>query len=533
MFGIQRKRSKEKSLRQTVSQFPFKYSLNNFDEFVSVQERLDTRCKDHIKTTRDVADPKRRLLQFDVQEICDNFEKGMMKALKDISKNHKKSTSTRAPVAEPSLFINEKPKGKSETHVEEFKDFSDSLPIFDESDEELIESLFSCEKNCDFPSLESEFMNDNEQTIVELTVLQPEHPSSLVLSQQVFEEEPLDYPHQGPHLDTRNPSDEDLGPIFDEEDEPGPVFDEEATSITSIVMESHLCFDPDTIPTPLSPDLQEHCENLDLINSLPDMFVKISSHDVIRFGLNKALITGDLFASSYALNEILIKMLLESKSLRTETDFCDLVLKSDLLSSENDKTWHLLRSFHVEKDMHVLRIIDIVACLDTILVYNVYFDVHLGRLKCVVQERQVQSQRNESIALVHQPEIWSFMNLRNGAVHGYRRDDPMSSQQLDDWFRLFSTLQAVEESYKESTYTIPFLRSEAVSQNPTTYPNQKHSWPDFEIDKPIFGNHFTCLKFVHVLDDYPMSLDPGIKDQFQMEASRGGRHNTCVLGTWN
>ena len=90
-----------------------------------------------------------------------------------------------------------------------------------------------------------------------------------------------------------------------------------------------------------------------------------------------------------------------------------------------------------------------------------------------VQERQVQSQRYESIALVHPPEIWGFMNLRNGAVHGYSRDDPMSSQQLDDWFRLFSTLQAVEESYKESTYTIPFLRSEAVSQNPTTCPSQK------------------------------------------------------------
>uniref|UniRef100_A0A0D3BGW2 Uncharacterized protein n=1 Tax=Brassica oleracea var. oleracea TaxID=109376 RepID=A0A0D3BGW2_BRAOL len=161
---------------------------------INRRERLDTRRKDHIKTTRDVADPKRRLLLFDVQDICDNLEKGMMKALKDISKNHKKSTSTRAPVAEPSLFISEKPK--------------------------------------------------------ELTVLQPEHPSCLVFSQQVFEEEPLDFPHQGPCLDTRNPSDEDLAPIFDEEDEHGPVFDEEATSITSIVMESHLCFDPDTIPAP-------------------------------------------------------------------------------------------------------------------------------------------------------------------------------------------------------------------------------------------------------------------------------------------
>ena len=153
-----------------------------------MQERVDIRCKDHIKTTSDVADPKRRLLQFDVQEIYDNFEKRMMKALEDISKSHKKSTSTRAPVAAPSLFISKKSKGKSETHIEELKDFSDSLPTFDEYDEEPFENFFSCEKNCDLPSLEFEFMNDNEQTIVELTVLQPEQPSSLILSPQVFEE---------------------------------------------------------------------------------------------------------------------------------------------------------------------------------------------------------------------------------------------------------------------------------------------------------------------------------------------------------
>ncbi|KAF2606102.1 hypothetical protein F2Q68_00044121 [Brassica cretica] len=95
-----------------------------------------------------------------------------------------------------------------------------------------------------------------------------------------------------------------------------------------------------------------------------------------------------------------------------------------------------------------------------------------------------------------------------------------------------------------------------------SFHNSFTAWPDFEIDKPIFGNHFTCLMFAHVLDDYPKSLDPvfdvlrkekpfdyffrifdvvslvvlkvqDIKDQFQMEASRGGRHNTCVPGTWN
>ncbi|XP_033139105.1 uncharacterized protein LOC117130190 [Brassica rapa] len=254
MFGLQRKSNKEKPQRNSNSQTPFKYPLNYFDEFVSVQEQPAIRRK----TTRDVADPKRQPFQIDVQQICDNLVKGVDKALKDFNKSQKKSTSTRAPVAEPSLFISKKAQGESENHFEELKDFSDSLPIFDESDEELIESLMFCEKDCDLPSLETEFNLDNEQAIVELHVLQPELPSSLVLSPQVFEEEPLDFPHQCPCLDTRICLDDEIGPIFDEEDELGPVFDEEATSITSIAMENYLCFGPGTTPAPLPPDLQEH-----------------------------------------------------------------------------------------------------------------------------------------------------------------------------------------------------------------------------------------------------------------------------------
>ncbi|KAL0650272.1 hypothetical protein Bca4012_092963 [Brassica carinata] len=46
------------------------------------------------------------------------------------------------------------------------------------------------------------------------------------------EEEPFVYPHQGPLLVTKRHLDDDLGPIFDEEDDPfdddlGPIFDEE------------------------------------------------------------------------------------------------------------------------------------------------------------------------------------------------------------------------------------------------------------------------------------------------------------------
>jgi len=120
--------------------------------------------------------------------------------------------------------------------------------------------------------------------------------------------------------------------------------------------------------------------------------------------------------------------LLENKSLRTENDFCDLdfgysVLQPDLVYSETDRTWNLLRSFRdncvvlslddivvyntffekhleslivdsqselklvcsdVEQDMHILNMNNIVSYLDKILVCNVYFDVHLDKLKYVL-----------------------------------------------------------------------------------------------------------------------------------------------------
>ncbi|KAF3495097.1 hypothetical protein DY000_02052064 [Brassica cretica] len=151
---------------------------------------------------------------------------------------------------------------------------------------------------------------------------------------------------------------------------------------------------------------------------------------------------------------------------------------------------------------------NIVACLDIILVYNVYFDVHLEKLKCVLLERQVQSQRNESIALVHQLEIWSFMNLRNGAVHGYRRDDPLSSQrprQLDDWFRKKHEPKLLrQENHFDLIHDEEFSKL-AMSHS---FPNSFTTVPDFKISKPIFGDQFTCLMFAHVLDDYPKSFDP-------------------------
>ncbi|WZZ00918.1 hypothetical protein YC2023_073246 [Brassica napus] len=137
-------------------------------------------------------DQRRLFSQFEGREFCDNLVEGVVKALKDVSKIQKKSTTTRAPVAEPSLFISEKPKVKSENNLEDLKKKLDSLPIFDEYDEDLIESLIICEDECDLPSLKSDFMFDEEETNG-LTCFEPENPSNLVLFLHDFEEEPFDY----------------------------------------------------------------------------------------------------------------------------------------------------------------------------------------------------------------------------------------------------------------------------------------------------------------------------------------------------
>ncbi|WZZ20882.1 hypothetical protein YC2023_122269 [Brassica napus] len=49
------------------------------------------RCKVQFKTSRDEADQRRRFLQFDVQEFCDNFEKQMLKTLRTPARSKRRS----------------------------------------------------------------------------------------------------------------------------------------------------------------------------------------------------------------------------------------------------------------------------------------------------------------------------------------------------------------------------------------------------------------------------------------------------------
>uniref|UniRef100_M4FER9 Uncharacterized protein n=1 Tax=Brassica campestris TaxID=3711 RepID=M4FER9_BRACM len=252
----------------------------------------------------------------------------------------------------------------------------------------------------------------------------------LFLVGPVFEEEPLDYPHQGRRLDTRNPMDEDLGPIFDEEDEPGPVFDEEATSITSIL-------------DLLSSETDKTWHSL---RSILDNCVVLSLDDIVVYNT-----------------------------------FFEKHLESLIVNSHYELK---LVCSDVEQNMHVLKMNTIAAYLDKILVCDVYFDVHLDKLKCVllvlekdilvfdlnkylscifdlgllvfvlsIRERQIQPLRNESIDRAQQPEIWRSFVVQTG----YLGDD--------------SDMGSVHNGY-------------------------------LNIQK------FTCLMLAHVLDDYPKGLNP-------------------------
>uniref|UniRef100_A0A0D3BKF2 Uncharacterized protein n=1 Tax=Brassica oleracea var. oleracea TaxID=109376 RepID=A0A0D3BKF2_BRAOL len=366
-------------------------------------------------------------------------------------------------------------------------------------------------------------MFDKEQTIAELTFLQPENPSSLVLFSQDFEEKPFDYPHQGLLFGTRRPMDVDLYPIFDEEydplDELGPTFDEKALSITPIIMENRLCFDPGTTPTPLS---KEHYKELCIINSVPDLFDKVSSIDIKRSGLDHLEKSFELdvqqlvFCSRKAFDSF--------NSHKAETDFCgDSVLKpvhsyyeSDLelklLCSESDQVRHVLEMFYgsscleniliystffdkhaepwirnsqfelnllcskSEKLVHVLNLFFrnwAITCPDTILLYNTYFDkLHddLKRVLHVLGKETLVSDLNKYLSCTYDPGILMFVlsvqDKHDQSPRGVRNRSRDRSYQFEIWRCMYSR--------KPTSKLRRNLRSNPFKEGGNDVPRSKH-----------------------------------------------------------
>nr|VDD35087.1 unnamed protein product [Brassica oleracea] len=159
-------------------------------------------------------------------------------------------------------------------------------------------------------------------------------------------------------------------------------------------MENQLCFDPGTTPTPLSTYIQEHYEKLDLINSLPEMFVKINSEDVKHFGFDKV----KEFCVSNSISENMVNsfQLFEPDKLSDQKRFqIGNDINSNLALSFDQFLKHSKGFDHLEKLKRVLHVLG----KETLIAYlskymSCTYDPGILVSVLSVQDKQIQSQRN-------------------------------------------------------------------------------------------------------------------------------------------
>ncbi|KAF3484478.1 hypothetical protein F2Q69_00052648 [Brassica cretica] len=367
-------------------------------------------------------DQRRLFSQFEVREFCDNLVEGVVKALKDVGKIQKKSTTTRAPVANLSLFINEKLKG----------------PIFDEEDElgpnfdEKAPSLTSI-------NMENHLCFDPGTTPTHLTTYIQEHSQKLdlinFLSEMCVKISSQDVKRFGfDKVKEFRVSDSVFENMFNSFKvfEPDELLDQKRFQHDNGINSGFfLSFD----------QFLKHSKGLDHFEeSLELDFCARNSFDSFVFKDNSfnlscyryALITGNLFASTCALDEFIVKTLLEQKSLRAKTDFCyDSVLKSDL------------ELFSI-------------MCPDTILVYNTYFDrLHddLKRVLHVLGKETLVSDLNKYLSCTYDPE--GENNVPLGSAPGKTDMHGMIMESSKDICSLFDPyLPNHEDSTHEITWKV-------------------------------------------------------------------------------
>uniref|UniRef100_A0A0D3D4Q9 Uncharacterized protein n=1 Tax=Brassica oleracea var. oleracea TaxID=109376 RepID=A0A0D3D4Q9_BRAOL len=286
-------------------------------------------------------------------------------------------------------------------------------------------------------------------------------------------EKPFDYPHQGPLLDTRRPLDDDLGPIFDEEHELGTTFDEKAPSMTSINMENHLCFDLGTTPTPLTTDIQEQCEKLDLINFLSEISFKVFEPDELldqkRFqhdnGINSGFVLSfdqflkhskgfdhfkeslelDLQQPDFCARNSFDSFLFKENSFNLSCYRYALITESILIYNtffdKSDDPWISNSRFEIDlvcsKSEKLAPVLNLffsncaITCPDTILVYNTYFDRLHDDLKLSwinkISLQEVSGTEAEIVLISLRFGDGSKINLRSNPFKEGGNDVPLGS----------------------------------------------------------------------------------------------------------
>lgn len=187
---------------------------------------------------------KERLLLEQENQILEEW----LQVLKDMEKQPKRTRRAR-----PSF---EAKNQEAVTTVSELKVAEpDSATSFQEAQTEtsLVKGEF--EKGQEFSLFLSQSEFNFNNSFDELTCLEPVQPSRIVSVSQVAKE---DSAEKEPEQATQGEELEQLNILQSE-----------------------------TSPESLSYDLQEHCKKINMVVSVPEMFVKVSTEDIKRFGLDK------------------------------------------------------------------------------------------------------------------------------------------------------------------------------------------------------------------------------------------------------
>ncbi|KAG5374312.1 hypothetical protein IGI04_042378, partial [Brassica rapa subsp. trilocularis] len=248
------------------------------------------------------------------------------------------------------------------------------------------------EQECSLSLPQSELNFNN--SCDELTCLKPVQPSSLVSVSQVAKEDSA-------------------------EKEP-----EQSTQGEELEQQKNL--QSETIHEPLSYDLQKHCKEFDMVTSVPELFVVVTTQDVKRFGLEKVK---DFCVS----NSVYDRMLKSFKELEPDKLFDQKYFQYGLFFEDI-----LVYNTFFDKPVAQLKLeftdseyggIMLFCALD-ILVYNTFFDM-ITHLTCPKQAEKGtgkergyndQSIHDESLAKLemHQSNHGSCLaaNFDIGAVRG-------------------------------------------------------------------------------------------------------------------
>ncbi|XP_033147000.1 uncharacterized protein LOC117133934 [Brassica rapa] len=286
-------------------------------------------------------------------------------------------------------------------------------------------------------------------------------------------------------------------------------------------MENYLCFDPGTTPAPLPPDLQEHLFVLSIqerqVQPLNESIGRAQQPQIWR----SFVVQTDYLGASN-------RGSVQEGYLNSPKVFC---LESNFTRKPTHQGFteacNRMKSFTDEDVMNFPN--------------RRFFSPSIREYQISKGDSCPRKNRPEPKPILHEPKVFpqsfSCLNQKHCKDHeliastlpeNVLKTRISKRKHILTWLKtvllkpfheLISLSCALKEIWCRKEHELKFLRPKnsfdfvhddnfsnlALS---LSFHNSFSLWPDFEIDKSIFGNQLTCLMLAHVLDDYPKGMDP-------------------------